>query len=602
MANNSISLATLDFDAIKSNLKNHMRSQQIFKDYDFDGSNMSVLLDILAYNTSLNAYYVNMLSSESFLDSSQLRSSVVSHAKELNYRPRSARSAKATVRLNVEQNNSNSLTIPKGTTFTATYNSQTFNFSTNEIKVFFTALDTTTGTYKFATDDIDIYEGFFVTETFVIDYSNETQRFILSNQMVDTTSLTVNSIEDAGSTIVNYTLSDSLLGLNNQSTKYFLQATEQDQYEVIFGDDIIGRRPKDGSTITLQYRISAGDVPNGASLFAIDEDVTSDNSGRVQVTTVTKSIGGSNPESIASIKFNAPRHFQTQERAVSDTDYEDLFKSSFPEIEAVSVYGGETTTPPAYGKVFIALSIAGIDGIPASKKQEYFNYIKPKMVGPIQPVFVDPAYLYCRVDSIVKYNLNVTTLRPDEIRLLVAGKINEYNTNNLNDFNSTLYNSKFVKQIDDSHPSIVSNETENRVYKKVRPSIGVPQNIDVQYGLPLRDDIPQIAATHPTTELRTVFSSSFTYNNATVIIEDDGIGNLRLMTPSGSNYTKVKDVGTIDYGAGKLQLVNFIVDAFEGNSIRLYALPASRDITSAKNDIFRIELDEVNINVETVRE
>lgn len=602
MANNSITLATLDFDSIKANLKSHLKSQNIFKDYDFDGSNISVLLDLLAYNTSLNATYMNMLASESFLDSAQLRASVVSHAKELNYRPRSARSAVATVQLKVEQNNSNVLTIPKGTTFTATYNFQTFSFTTDSIKVYFTQLNANTGTYQFVTDPFDIYEGFYVTENFTTNYADETQRFILSNEMIDTTSIVVNVVEDSGSSTINYTLSDSLLGLDKNSVKYFLQATDNDKYELIFGDDILGRRPKDGSLITVQYRISSGSTPNGATQFVSDSDLTSDNSGRVSVVTITSAHGGDSAETIDSIKYNAPRHFQTQERAVCDSDYEDLFKSNYPEIEAISVYGGEIVSPPKYGKVFIALSILGVDGIPESKKQEYYNFIKPKMVGPIQPVFIEPTYLYCRVDSNIKYNLNVTTLKPEEISLLVNAAINTFNNTNLNDFNSTLYNSRFTRAIDDSHSSIISNETECHVYKKINPNLGVSQNFDINYGLPLRNDIPVLATTHHATELRCIYSSPFTFNNQTCIIEDDGNGNLRMMTPSGTDYTLVKNVGTVDYAQGVLQITNLNVDKYDGASIRLYALPASRDITSAKNDIFRIELDEVTISVETVRE
>jgi hypothetical protein len=350
MANNSINIATLDFATIKANLKSHLKSQAIFKDFDFEGSNIAVLIELLAYNTALQSFYVNMLASESFLDSAQLRSSVISHAKELNYRPRSARSAKATISLTAEQNNNNTLTIPKGTTFTATYNFQTYTFSTNEIKVYYTDLDETTGTYKFETDDIDIYEGFFVTETFEMDYSNESLRFVLSNPMIDISSLNVVSIENGGSTIINYNLSDTLLGLKSDSRSYFLQAVELEKYEILFGDDIIGRRPADGSIVTVQYRIASGSAPNGANLFSPDTDLTTDNSGRILVTTVTKAIGGDEPESVSSIKFNAPRHFQTQERAITTSDYENLLKSKFPEIDAISVYGGEQVNPPQYGK------------------------------------------------------------------------------------------------------------------------------------------------------------------------------------------------------------------------------------------------------------
>lgn len=602
MANNSLNLASLDFDTIKTNLKAHLRSQPIFKDFDFDGSNMAVLIDILAYNTSLNAFYMNMLTSESFLDSAQLRSSVVSHAKELNYRPRSARSAKATIKLNVEQNNNNTLTIPKGTSFTATYNFQTYTFTTDEVKVYFSVLDETTGTYKFETDNIDIYEGFYVTETFEMDYSNESLRFVLSNPMIDTGSLIVNSIEDGGSTTVNYTLADSLLGLDNQSRRYFLQACEQDKYELTFGDDIIGRRPADGATIVVQYRISTGSIPNGASLFAPDLDLTSDNSGRVSVTTITKAVGGDEPESLSSIKFNAPRHFQTQERAITTNDYETLFKTAFPEIDAISVYGGDTVSPPQYGRVFIALKIAGIDSLPTSKRDEYLNFIKPKMANPVQPVFVNPTFVYARVDTTVKYNLNITALKPDEVRLLVAAAIDNYNTENLNDFSATLYGSRFVSAIDNSDTSIISNDTEIHIYKKILPVLGVSQNIDINFGIALRNDVPELELSHDADELRTVFSSAFTYADETVIIEDDGVGNLRLMRPSSSGYTFVKNVGTVDYDNGKLQLVNFSADKYDGQSIRIYAAPAESDITSSFNDILTIEPSEVNIQVETVRQ
>jgi hypothetical protein len=601
MANTSINLATLDFETIKANLKSHLRNQDIFKDYDFDGSNMSVLLDILAYNTSLQAFYMNQLAGESFLDSAQLRSSVVSHAKELNYRPRSARSAKATIRLRVEQNNSDTLIIPKGTSFTTTYNFQTYTFTTNEIKSYYAPFNEATQSYIFETDDIDIYEGFYIFESFVMNYANEAQRFILSNADIDTNSLVVNSIEDGGSNIVNYTEGSSLLGLTNQSRKYFVQSVEQGKYEIIFGDDIIGRRPVDGATISVQYRVSKGSDANGAKKFAPDADLTSDSSGRVVVTTIASAAGGDAPESISSIKFNAPRHFQTQERAITASDYETILRAQFPEIDAISVYGGENVNPPQYGKVFISVSINGVEGVPNSKKNEYRAFIKPKMPNPIQPEFVDPNFLYARISSRVKYNLNITNLKPDEIKLLVLNKITEYETENLRDFNSTLYSSNLIADIDDAHESMVSNSTEILVYKKIVPVRGVFQNIDIQYGLPLRDDIPAIAASHSVSELRTIYSSPFTVSGDTMIIEDDGEGTLRLMRAESNALTLVKNIGTVDYNSGVLQISNFAVEDYEGQSIRVYAQPKAKDITSAFNDVFRIEPSETVILVEAVR-
>jgi hypothetical protein len=210
--------------------------------------------------------------------------------------------------------------------------------------------------------------------------------------------------------------------------------------------------------------------------------------------------------------------------------------------------------------------------------------------------------VYARVDTRVKYNLNITTLKPDEVRLLVAAAIEQYGTDNLNDFASTLHSSRFVRAIDDAHDSIVSNETELHVYKKIMPVLGVNQNIDVNLGVPLRNDIPEIEMAHSINELRTVFSSPFTYADETVIIEDDGIGNLRLMRPQSSGFTFVKAIGTVDYDTGYLQLVNFSADSYDGQSIRIYGAPASMDITSSFNDILKIDPSEVNIQVETVRE
>jgi hypothetical protein len=602
MANNSLNIATLDFDTIKANLITHLRSQAIFKDFDFEGSNIAVLIELLAYNTALQSFYQNMLASESFLDSAQLRSSVISHAKELNYRPRSARSASATIQLSVEQSGNNTLLIPKGTTFTTSFNFQTYTFSTNEAKVYYANLDPTTNTYKFQTDDIDIYEGFYVTETFVMNYSNPSLQFVLSNPMVDTTSLVVNSVEDNGSTIIPYMLSDTLLGLSSDSKNYFLQATDQEKYEILFGDDIIGRKPADGAVIAVQYRISSGATPNGASLFSPDTDLTSDNSGRVSLTTISKAIGGDNPESISSIRFYAPRHFQTQQRAITTSDYETLLKSQFPEIDAISVYGGELVNPPQYGKVFIALSVSGLELIPDSKKQEYLNFIKPMMANPIQPVFVNPTFTYIRIDSTVKYNLNVTNLKPNEISLLISNSITQFNTDNLDDFNSTLYGSRLVATIDSSHASIISNDTKVYAYKKIIPQVGPSQNIDINFGISLEHDIPQLPNVHPTNEVKTVFSSPFTLNGETVIVEDDGNGTLRVVRLDNSNYTFVKNIGTVDYSIGKIQLINFSCDKFVGDSIRFYVVTEDSDITSSYVDILKIDPSEVTITVEAVRQ
>jgi hypothetical protein len=224
------------------------------------------------------------------------------------------------------------------------------------------------------------------------------------------------------------------------------------------------------------------------------------------------------------------------------------------------------------------------------------------MANPIQPVFVDPTFVYARVDSIVKYNLNVTTLKPDEIGLLATNAINEFNDDNLNDFNSTLYESRLIRAIDDSHSSVIANDTKIYIYKKIIPQVNSAQNIDIDFGISLRNDIPQLSNIHDLNELRTVFSSSFILNGEPVLIEDDGIGGLRVMRSNSTGYSFVKNIGTVDYDRGTLQLVNFNCDTFDGQSLRFYALSRDTDITSSFSNILKIDPSEVNIEVETLRQ
>lgn len=601
-SNTSINLATLDFDTIKSNLRTFMRSQDIFADYDFDGSNINMLLEVMAYNTHLNSFYTNMLASESFLDSAVLDSSVISHAKELNYLPRSARSAAATVVLTVEQAGQDFLVIPKGTPFSATVNSETFTFYTDETQIYYAAVNATSNTYTFTTDEISIYEGVYVSDTFITDYSQENQRFILSNKNIDTRSITVTSFEDSGSANVAYLQATTMLDLTGSSKKYFIQLSETGKYEIVFGDDVIGRRPKDGSVIVVQYRACAGERPNGATVFTIDRDITADNSGRITTETEQSAIGGSAQETTASIKYNAPRHFQTQERAITTTDCETLLQQQFPEINALSVYGGESVTPKQYGKVFIAIDIADVDGIPDSKKTEYYQFIKPKMAMPIEPVFVNPSYLYYTVKSTVKYNLNVTNLKSNEIRTLVTSSILGYNEDNLNDFNKTLRYSKLINEIDDAHTSIISNQTEVEIYKKILLDVGAPQNIDIDFNIHIHSSYPVLTAAHPSEDLHAIRSSYFVFNGDRVLLEDDGNGVIRIIKTVGDKDIKIKDVGTVDYHTGKIKLTNFIVDSYEGSYFKIYALPHDKDIVPYKSDIFTLETEEINITVEASRE
>lgn len=595
-ANSSISLVNLDFDSIKTNLKTYLKAQPLFKDYDFDGSNMSVLLDILSYNTFHNAFYLNMIASESFLDSAQLRNSILSHAKELNYVPRSARSARASINLEFDSNEQY-VVLPKGTSFSSTIGFELFNFTTTEEQVFFSS----NGTYNIT--NLNVYEGTFITDTFVMDYENPVQRFVLTDPNIDTRSLTVTITEDDAAITRPYVQSSTLLGVGATDNVFFLQGAEGGKYEIVFGDNIIGRKPKDNAVIEVEYRVTRGSNGNGATLFELDTAFTDFTTAPV-ITTVDISSGGDGPESNESIKYYAPRFFQIQERAVNAFDYEIILKQRFPEINAISAYGGEELNPPQYGKVFISVDISDVEGLPDSKKLEYFNFLKPRSPLSIDPTIVEPDYLYYTVDSVIKFNVNVTSLTTEQIKSFALNQILTYNQTYLDDFKAQFRYSKFLRDIDDAcQLSVISNETDITIYKKVRPTVGgSSQNIDINFDIPLTLDTPSMPRVYNETDLVTVFSDDFILNGERVKLHDDGNGNLRIVKLSNGVYTIVTNIaGSVNYDTGFVQLINFKIDALVQNKFNLYAIPRNKDFETTKNTILTLEPSEINITVVPVR-
>lgn len=597
-ANSSINLVGLDFDSIKSNLKSYLRAQSQFADYDFDGSNLSVLLDILAYNTHYQAFYLNMIASESFLDSAQLRDSVVSHAKELNYVPRSARSAQASVSLRFNAN-TDVVTIPRGTSFTTSVGYVLYTFITDEESIYFSSNNT------FQVDDLPIYEGQLNDDQFIVNYEDPTQRFILTDPAIDTRSILVTVVEDNTGTIDSYTPASTTLGLGADDKIYFLQASSGGKYEIVFGDGILGRRPKDNALVQVSYRTCSGSDPNGASSFQLDT-AFADFTATPAITVEDIARGGDEPESISSIKFYAPRHFQTQERAVNTNDYEIILSQRFPEINAISAYGGETLNPPQFGKVYISVDIAGVEGLPDTKVAEYQNFIKPRSPLSIDTVFVSPDFLYYSVDTTVNYNVNETNYSLEQIRSLVTNAIVTYNDTYLNDFKSLFWYSKFIHQIDNiDNAGILSNDTDINIYKKFIPTYNEPFSLDIDFKVPFTEEGAALGNTHDVNDLVAVRSSAFTSGGERVQIQDDGNGVLRLVKTSGTSQVVTKPgIGSVDYSAGKIKLDNLTVDGLDVGEqyIRIYAVPASKDFSTKENVILALESDQINIEVIGVRE
>jgi hypothetical protein len=595
MANNaSLSLTSLDVDTLQTALKAYMRSQDAFKDYDYEGSNMSALIRLLAYNTYLNNFYLNGVHTESFLDSAQLRSSVVSIAKELNYTPRSARSARAQITLTFNGSDSSYL-IEKGSSFSSVVKSSGMTFT-------FPDPILATSSNGFFSVNTYLYEGAYVADSYVVDYSDETQRFVLTNPEVDTTSLTVVVYEDGDITGTTYSRRTTLLDLDEADEVYFLQAAETGQYEVVFGDGVVGTRPADGSTVVFDYRVTRGEAGNGAKVFSIDFEI-GDGVSNVRTTTVATAADGAPAETIPSIKYYAPRHFQVQERAVTASDYEVLLRTEFPEIQSVSVYGGEEADPPQYGRVIVALDIEDVDGIPDAKKREYENFLRRRCGLTIRPILVEPAYTYLSIRALVSYNINVTTLTPENLAAVILTEVESFAAEFLNDFNATMRFSKLVAHIDAADDSIVGNQTEVLVYKKVDVrKQNIVQVFDIDFGMPLYDGYPESGTSFPTRDRRTLRSQDFILAGSLAFLTDDGDGNVWVGREQGDSTILFQKVGTIDYGTGAVSVSNFQVDSYDGNSLKLYAKTAEQDVVSSRDTILSVESDEILITVEVTRE
>jgi hypothetical protein len=595
MANSSIGLTSLDFDSYKSSLKTYLKQQDNFKDYDFEASNINVLLDVMSYNTYLNAFYMNMIGNEMFLDSAQLRDSVVSHAKELNYVPASFKSAEAKLFLKIQASSETkrNITIARGTIFSTRVGTNNFTFSTDENIV-------VTSANSLFTTTITVYEGDILSDTFTVNYANPTN-YVISNKLVDISSLKVTVIENNGANLYSYTRATSLFDVNAASKVFFVQPYINDTYEIIFGDGIIGNKPKNNSVIILEYRICNGELPNGARLFRAAQLI--DNESNITITTVAAATGGAVSESIESIKYNAPRAFTTQERAITSEDYENLLRLNYPEINAVAAYGGEDATPPQYGRIFVTVDLKDVDGLPVIKQNEYKRFLKSRSSVAMEPIFVNPDYTYLNVNTKIKYNINKTGMNPEDIRLLAMSSILSYAQNNLNNFNKTLRYSKLVKDIDSAEASIVSNETDVLLIKYLTPILNSSQIFSINFKTALIQNVPLLSDEHPIVDLHAITSSPFTYNGIpNCVLEDNGDGILRIVTPAGSNHKKIVNIGTVDYDTGVVNINNFIISSFIGTSLKIYATSRNKDISSSQNVILNILEPDVNIIIEQIRE
>lgn len=584
-----LEISELDFDGIKSNLKTFLSQQDEFTDYDFEGSGMSVLLDVLAYNTHYLGYNANMLANEMYLDSADLRSSVVSLAKQVGYTPTSCTSSTATIDVLVNNASGASLTMSRGTKFTTTVDGQSYSF-VNNADVSITPTD---GVYKFS--NLTVYEGSYLNYKYTVNTSDIDQRFIVPNDSVDTTTLTVKVQESSSDATTNtYTLATGITELDATSKVYFLQEVEGGRFEVYFGDGVLGKAVADGNIVILDYINCNRDAPNGATTFSLSGTIGGFSSATV--TTVSNASGGTGLESINSIKYNAPRDYTAQDRAVTTEDYKTLVKSLYANAQAVQVYGGEDAATPDYGKVYISIKAKSGSNLTTATKDSIVTSLKKYAVASVTPVIIDPETTYITLVVNFKYNSGITTKDVTTLQTNVLTKIASYNNDTLEDFAGMFRYSKLVEAVNDADTSILSNITTVRMYKYFTPTL----NSGLKYTLSYNNALYNPHSGHNSSGGGVISSTGFKVNNDSSanehFLDDDGAGNLRLYYLSGTArvYTDAT-YGTVNYTTGEVVLTSAHItsisniDGATSTQIRVFATPSSNDIVPVRNQVLSID-------------
>ena len=584
MDNKRIKVTELDFDQIKDNFKNFLKGQSEFQDYDFEGSGVNVLLDILAYNTHYNAMYANLAMNEAFLDSASKRNNVVSHAKSLGYTPISAKCAEAVVTITVMNptNSPATLTLPAYTQFSTSVNGINYNFYNKDA----VTIVPVGGSYVFS--NIVITEGTPLRFQYI---ANTGSIYKVPNAGADLSTLTVR-VQDSTSTsgYTVYSRGDDITLVLPDDTVYFVKEVDDELYEVYFGDGITGRAIVPGNVVTLDYFISNKELPNNAKAFSCSGNV---GGGFVIVSTTSMAQGGSTIETIDSIKYNAPRNYSAQNRAVTAEDYRVILPTLYPNIESVNVWGGEEQDPPQYGKVFISIKPKSGETLTTSTKEIIKNSIlRKKNIVSISPEIIDADFLYVYVTSSVYYNPLQTEKNTDTLKTLINNVINKYDNDDLRKFGGMFRFSKLSRLIDATDASITSNITSVKMAKVISPEF----NTKAKYNILFNNPIYTSGSADENIKSSPFFVTS---TDQPVYIDDDGVGNLRLFYYTGTN-TKVfinKTLGTVIYTTGKIVINDFVILSATNNQITIFCVPDSNDIVSVRNQIVAISQNSTRLNV-----
>ena len=605
MANNRrVDITEFDFDDVKTNLKTFLKAQTDFKDYDFEGSGMNILLDTLAYNTHYLGYNMNMLANEMFIDSSSLRSSIVSHAKTLGYEVDSCRAPYAEVNVVLNDSGLSTATMSAGTKFNTTLNQIDYQF------VNIAAVTASSTGLEIPFKNLKIYEGTYITTRYTVDSTDVNQRFLLPEERADTSTLTVkiqNSSTDTTQT--TFSKATDISALTTTSEVYYLQEVEASQYEVYFGDGVLSKAISDGNIVLLQYVVTNKDAANGSSTFTSAGAI--DTITDITVTTVEAAVGGTEAEALKSIKLNAPLDYASQGRCVTSEDYKLFAKKLFPQTQAVMVFGGEAgsydptlgvTSTASYGRVYISIKSTTGNNLTTAQKEQLIADLQKYNVASITPVIIDPEITYLILNVNFKYDSNKTTKEKSELVTDINSTLSDFNNNELKSFGSLFRHSVVTGLIDDTHTSILSNITNITLTKNFTPTLNASTGYNVYFNNPLYNPHTE----HNKTGGGIITSSGFKVSGDATneqFFDDDGAGNLRRYYIEGitRNYQD-STAGTVTYSTGdiKINAINVTslsdIDGSSSTVIRLTTVPSSKDIVPVRNQI--LELDLVNTTIQ----
>ena len=593
-------VSNLDFEQIKVSLKEYMRSQSEFTDYDFEGSALSTLIDTLAYNTYYTAFNTNMVVNELFIDSATLRDNVVSIAKQLGYRPKSATSPTAYISFNINYTNPTTdteLILQAGTGFISSYDNNVYSYVVTDDVLAQVINNVATFT------NVPIREGTLLTNTFTINTAIKSQRFILDNQDIDTNTVRVQVYPSGGTFNEEYKVADNILGVDGDSKVFFIDEIEDQRYEILLGDGVLGKKIENNSRIEVSYLTTSGPESNGVKSFVFTGVVqnpngVSPNAFTTTVTSSTPSSGGEEVESVSKIKYTAPKAYGTQDRAVTAQDYEAIVRKVYPATSDIIIFGGEDQDPPEYGKVFIVLKPNDASYLTSLTKSQIISDLKKYVVASVEPRIVDPSILYVEMTSKIFYNGGVTDQIPSQISDKAISSVQSYiDTSDTEKFNGKFRYSKFVGVIDDADISINSNLTSVMMRKDFYPQLNSTFYYEVCFQNAFDEDCddPVLSSTgFRVTE----------YPNFDVYVEDRDkkIVLYRLDTVTGEKVVLDSDIGDIDYVKGELKMyaLTIIRGSFFDNRISLRVKPLSNDI-KAMREVY-LDVDVANSSFTAYKE